>query len=525
MGRFRSSKYLVVLWSTLETFLCCGVLFGWPNLVKIYKNQNFFQCDESLPNITVTSGASNVESEVAEELECGQEQQLVRAYQYATVVFAALGVVVGIIFDKFGTSATRLTGLVLFILGNIVMIMAESNHSLLYPGLSLIAGSGIFILTCQMQTANLFISSHGRVLTMLNGAMDTSSAASLLLYAIYTALGYKMCFTIYGSLSILILIRTLFFLPKTQIPYPLPDNYEMDPPVSMLPGIDQDCFACFDKTRNETGSDTGSLAKKQDQDQKLIGEKDKNESSTGCSRNSLQPEVPNFFSRDVFFSPLYFTTVLFFMINVFRVYMFLTTSTASTAEIITTSTNATKEEAIEAADSMVLKFGFVQSMGVLFAPINGFVIDKMMMKTNEKYRSLSVSVLCCIALGVCFSTFCLLPFPDLQYLSFVVSVVHRAFTYSVNAAVIAMCFPNIYFGKLYGFSQFATLVSGQLVGSMFDWGSSNGFKKMNFILLILEVSTIFHFFSLLFFARKNSQNSENSGKNSRKNSRTSIGPE
>jgi len=189
----------------LETFMCCGVLFGWPNLVKIYKNQNFFQCDEPLPNITVTSDASNVEPEVTEEIECGQEQQLVRAYQYATVVFAAMGVIVGIIFDKFGTSATRLTGLVLFILGNIVMIMAESNHryvtclliirlnklsSLLYPGLSLIAGSGIFILTCQMQTANLFISSHGRVLTMLNGAMDTSSAASLLLYAIYTALGY-----------------------------------------------------------------------------------------------------------------------------------------------------------------------------------------------------------------------------------------------------------------------------------------------------------------------------------------------
>jgi len=56
--------------------------------------------------------------------------------------------------------------------------------------------------------------------------------------------------------------------------------------------------------------------------------------------------------------------------------MFLTTSTASTAEIITTSTNATKEEAIEEADSMVLKFGFVQSMGVIFAPISGFVIDK-----------------------------------------------------------------------------------------------------------------------------------------------------
>ena len=84
----------------------------------------------------------------------------------------------------------------------------------------------------------------------------------------------------------------------------------MDPPFSMLPGIDQDCF---DKTQSQTGSDTGSLAKKQDQDQKFIEKNDRNERSTRSSHNSLQPEVTNFFSRDVFFSPLYFTTGIVFI--------------------------------------------------------------------------------------------------------------------------------------------------------------------------------------------------------------------
>ena len=119
------NKYLVVLCSALETFLCCGILFGWPNLVKIFKEENFFECQVSGTNITGTEG----ELPSSENDECNQMQKLVQAYQYACVIFAALGVVVGIIFDKFGTTATRMTGLVLFLSGNIVMITAgDGNH-------------------------------------------------------------------------------------------------------------------------------------------------------------------------------------------------------------------------------------------------------------------------------------------------------------------------------------------------------------------------------------------------------------
>ena len=118
------NKYLVVLCSALETFLCCGILFGWPNLVKIFKEENFFECQGSGTNITGTEGELP-----STENECHQMQKLVQAYQYACVIFAALGVVVGIIFDKFGTTATRMTGLVLFLSGNIVIITAgDGNH-------------------------------------------------------------------------------------------------------------------------------------------------------------------------------------------------------------------------------------------------------------------------------------------------------------------------------------------------------------------------------------------------------------
>ena len=73
--------------------------------------------------------------------------------------------------------------------------------------------------------------------------------------------------------------------------------------------------------------------------------------------------------------------------------------------------------------------------------------------TEAKYLSLSVSMLCCTVLGSIFSLFTIISVVELQYGAFLFAVLHRAFVYSGNAAVIAMCFPAEYFGKLYGFSQ------------------------------------------------------------------------
>ena len=72
---------------------------------------------------------------------------------------------------------------------------------------------------------------------------------------------------------------------------------------------------------------------------------------------------------------------------------------------------------------------------------------------GRKYKSLAVSMMCMIVLGSMFSLISVMPYVNLQYLAYVFSVIHRAFTYGGNAAVIAMCFPIQYFGKLYGISQ------------------------------------------------------------------------
>ena len=84
--------------------------------------------------------------------------------------------------------------------------------------------------------------------------------------------------------------------------------------------------------------------------------------------------------------------VLFFVTQVYRVYIFLATMSNSTAEIILQQNHTgyylpsevlsgevyllDDAEAMNIANDMVTSFGLVQALGVMFAPLNGIIIDK-----------------------------------------------------------------------------------------------------------------------------------------------------
>merc|ERR1712235_86798 len=97
-----AQKRFVAAWSVLETYLCCGVIFGWPNLKKIFIQENVF-CTDVIPvsnetsfDITATVVADNVSTTIPpttlpdESLDScsSQETDLTNAYTYACVVFA-----------------------------------------------------------------------------------------------------------------------------------------------------------------------------------------------------------------------------------------------------------------------------------------------------------------------------------------------------------------------------------------------------------------------------------------------------
>ena len=175
-------------------------------------------------------------------------------------------------------------------------------------------------------------------------------------------------------------------------------------------------------------------------------------------------ETVPFFSTQVLFSPLFFSTVIFFTIQVYRAYSYLALVTESTAEIIKLAEdNVTLEEANEQAGEMTKHFGYVQFFGVFIAFLNGFFVDKgsqrrqkpcstflVTEKTGNLYKGLAAGVSCTSALGAAFSLLYLIPSKYAQYGTMILSVFHRSFTFGINATVLAMSFPMEHFGKLYG---------------------------------------------------------------------------
>jgi hypothetical protein len=100
------------------------------------------------------------------------------------------------------------------------LVYLHCLSSLVTFGLGFIALAGVTLLITQMQICNLFAESRGKVLSLCNGAMDSSSASALLLYTIYSWSGsYHLVWICCASFISIAIYRTMFVLPKTRVPF------------------------------------------------------------------------------------------------------------------------------------------------------------------------------------------------------------------------------------------------------------------------------------------------------------------
>ena len=179
-----------------------------------------------------------------------------------------------------------------------------------------------------------------------------------------------------------------------------------------------------------------------------------------------EKEVPAFFSTSVAFSPLFISTALFFIIQVTRVYFYLGGIQGGTQELVKVDQNCTQAEAGDITGTMMTNFAIFQFGGVGYAFLNGMVIDKSefflfiffikssaLAATGDKNKALAAGVFLTTTLGISFTGLTLIANTTLQYASFFLSVLHRSFTFGINATVIGLSFPNEHFGKLYGTTQ------------------------------------------------------------------------
>nr|XP_031315425.1 solute carrier family 43 member 3-like [Camelus dromedarius] len=107
-------------------------------------------------------------------------------------------------------------------------------------------------------------------------------------------------------------------------------------------------------------------------------------------------------------------------------------------------------------------FAITQFFGVLCAPWNGLLMDRLKQKYQEEARmtgssasaaalrsavpSLALTSLLCLGFAICASV----PVLPLQYATFALQVISRSFLYGGNAAFLTLAFPSEHFGKLFG---------------------------------------------------------------------------
>ncbi|XP_044060872.1 solute carrier family 43 member 3-like isoform X2 [Siniperca chuatsi] len=413
-NRFPMRRCLTFATGLVECLCFAGAVFGWASLVFVLKMEGYFS---SLCVNTTGVNATQV-------LDCsGQDEQFSLVFTIASFMNNFLTLPNGFIFDWFGTTVARLFGIFLYTMGTLMVAFATPALSnLLFPALSFLAVGGVMFLITNMQVGNLFGSHRSTIITLYNGAFDSSSALFLVIKLLYeSGISLRDSFLFLSACGIIHLLRTFFLLPRNFIPYPLPDHYTYG--------------KCCGKS--ETEQTTANDNAKRTIEETPFSDKDvplKQEKSF----------------RECCLSWLFVWHLLWLSVMQLRHYLFIGTLnpmlqrlTAGEPSLVSQYINA---------------FAITQLCGVLCAPWNGLLIDRQKGKhraageseheadMRAMVLSLFLTALQCVMFSVCAST----PYLPLQYLTFILQVLNRSFLYGGNAAFISLAFPSCHFGKLYG---------------------------------------------------------------------------
>ncbi|XP_015685547.1 solute carrier family 43 member 3-like, partial [Protobothrops mucrosquamatus] len=108
----------------------------------------------------------------------------------------------------------------------LIAFSSAATAIMLYPALTFISVGGILLILTNMQIGNLFGKHRSIIITLYNGAFDSSSAVFLIIKLLYEqGLSLGAMFFFMSACSAWHLVRTFFLMPRYHIPYPLPPGY------------------------------------------------------------------------------------------------------------------------------------------------------------------------------------------------------------------------------------------------------------------------------------------------------------
>ncbi|XP_071773261.2 equilibrative nucleobase transporter 1-like [Centroberyx gerrardi] len=424
-------RYRLTLASGMLECLCfAGVVFGYASLVFVLKEDGYFS------TLCVNTTGTN---DTLLSTDCSsQDEQFSLVFTITSFLNNFLTLFNGCLFDRFGTMATRLLGISLYTAGTLMVAFSSAAHSvLLFPALSCIAVGGIQLLLTNMQVGNLFAAHRSTIITLYNGAFDSSSAVFLIIKVLYEqGVSVRSSFSVLSICSVIHLLRTFLLMPRSHIPYPLPEHYTYGLSCGKANTYNVEEF---ERTRG--GAMMPDVQERGQTDDTPPPPEDGSEARDAEKVASFQSCVLSWF---------FLWHLLWLSIMQLRHYLFIGTLNPmlnrlanSDPTLVSQYTNA---------------FAFTQLCGVLCAPWNGLIMDRHKGKPlapgeterEADLRSSSLSLLLtslqCLLFSVCASS----PVLPLQYLTFILQVVNRSFLYGGHAAFISIAFPACHFGKLYG---------------------------------------------------------------------------
>lgn len=414
---------LTLVTGMLECLCFAGLVFGFASLVFVLKADGYFS------DLCVSSLRSN-------STDCSrQDQQFSLIFTIASFLNNFINIIVGYVFDRFGTLVTRLLGISLYTTGTLLVASSSAEMSiLLFPALSFIAVGGVLFLLTNMQVGNLFPDHRSTIITLYNGAFDSSSAVFLLFKVLYEHdVSLRTSFLVLSSCSIIHLLRTFVLLPRTHIPYTLPQHYTY--------GWDCGKGNTYNVEQLEKTNEDG-----------MGGSQESSGMDAGPSAaedgTETEKKVKSF--RSCVLSWFFVLHLLWLSVMQLRHYLFIGT--------LNPRLNRLANNDPDLVSQYTNAFAMTQVCGVLCAPWNGLIMDRHKGKPlapgiteqeadlRSSVLSLFLTCLQCLLFSVCAS----IPFLPLQYLTFVLQVLNRSFLYGGTAAFVSIAFPAPHFGKLYG---------------------------------------------------------------------------
>lgn len=429
--------WLTLLSGLAESLFVTGISYGWASLVFVLKVDGYF----------ASHCANTTTEEHTVHTDCsGQDEHFSRVMVVASIINTIIRFPIGFVFDHFGTTATRLIAIPLYITGTLLITLSNPETSvLLYPALSCLITSGTILYITNVQVGNLFDSYRSTIITVYNGAYDSSAIVFFTIKLLHErGVSVRSSFLFLTLCSIIHLLRTFFLMPRGHIPYPLPEAYTY--------GLR--CPGPSSKTKEE-------VIDKREETKAEDGEKNKEEERAEAEITSLnlfkkpphedKKQEASFkscvLSRLFLWHLLWVVTIIFCqLIFLSSVNPMLTRLADNDQTLVSHYTNA---------------FAFTQMCGVLFAPMNGLIMDRHKHRTlapgetkrEADLRSSSLALfltsLQCFLFCVCFTC----PILPLQYLTFILQVINSSSFYGGHQAFISLAFPASHFGKMSGMAM------------------------------------------------------------------------